>query len=122
VKRKFRITRSSDFKRVRRLGKSYTHPLIALVTLQSENENPRVGFVTGKSIGNAVVRNRIKRQLRAILTDFLPFFLKKFDIVIIAREPIRKATSVEINDLIKQLLTKAKIINPNEYDARRPTS
>jgi ribonuclease P protein component len=31
VQRKFRLTRSEDFKRVRRSGKSYAHPLVVLI-------------------------------------------------------------------------------------------
>jgi ribonuclease P protein component len=114
VKRKFRITRSIDFKRVRRLGKSYAHPLIALVTLQSEIENSRVGFITGKSIGNAVKRNHTKRQLRVILSNFLPFFVTCTDVVVIAREPIQRATYLEMQNAVKQLLLKAELIHPDE--------
>jgi ribonuclease P protein component len=122
VKRKFRITRSIDFKRVRRLGKSYAHPLIALVASQGESENTRVGFITGKSIGNAVNRNRTKRQLRAILTNFLPYFKKCSDIVIIAREPVQRATYIEMHEAVKQVLIKAALIDLDEYDAGRPAS
>ena len=117
MNRKFRITRSIDFKRVRRLGKSYAHPLIVLVALPNDCENSRVGFITGKAIGNAVKRNRIKRQLRAILSDFLPFFLRSTDAVIIAREPILKAAYLELKSVIKQLLFKAELLNPDEHNA-----
>ncbi len=122
MKRKFRITRSIDFKRVRRLGKSYAHPLIVLVASQSESENSRVGFITGKSIGNAVKRNRAKRQLRAIFSEFLPFFYKSSDVVIIAREPIQRAAHLEIKKAVHQLLIKAELIDPDENNARRPAS
>jgi ribonuclease P protein component len=90
--------------------------------MQGESENSRVGFITGKSIGNAVNRNRTKRQLRAIVAEFLPFFLKSSDIVIIAREQVQRAKYTEIKHAVKQLLTKAEIINPDKYDAGRPAS
>jgi ribonuclease P protein component len=33
---------------------------------------PRVGFVVNKAVGNAVLRNRVHRRLRAVLTTRLP--------------------------------------------------
>ena len=49
MQRKFRLTRSEDFKRVRRSGKSYAHPLVVLIvqahdqrsTSQSDSVDPR---------------------------------------------------------------------------------
>jgi ribonuclease P protein component len=120
VKRKFRITRSIDFKRVRRQGKSYAHPLFVLVSFR--NENTRVGFITGKKIGNAVTRNRKKRQLRAIFSDFLPYFLKQSEIIVIAREPVQRASFDEMRNAIKQLLIKAELIDLEEYDPGRSTN
>jgi len=35
-------------------------------------EPPRVGFVVNKAVGNAVLRNRVHRRLRAVLTARLP--------------------------------------------------
>ena len=38
MKRKFRLTSSTDFQRVRRLGKSYAHPLIVLIALERDRQ------------------------------------------------------------------------------------
>lgn len=122
MKPKFRITRAIDFKRVRHLGKTYTHPLAVLKVAQGEAENSRAGIVTGKSIGNAVVRNRAKRRLRATLSKFLPFLIKPSDLLVIAREPINIATSVDLINAVKQLLNRAELIGPEDYDAGRPAS
>ena len=76
---KFRLTRSEDFKRVRRIGKSYAHPLVVLVVQASETStHVRVGVAAGKTTGTAVHRNRAKRLLReaiATLPDILHFWL-----------------------------------------------
>jgi len=122
VKPRFRITRAIDFKRVRHLGKTYTHPLAVLKIAQGEAENSRAGIITGKSIGNAVVRNRAKRRLRATLSKFLPFLIKPSDLLVIAREPINNATSVDLINAVKQLLNRAELIDSEDYDAGRPAS
>ena len=122
MKHEFRITRSIDIKRVRRFGRSYTHPFVVLTVLQAESEISRVGFIAGKSVGNAVKRNRAKRQLRAILGKYLPFFQKSADVLLIAREPIQAAAFTDIEKAVRQLLFRAELLNLETYDTGRPTS
>lgn len=122
MKRKFRITRSIDYKRVRRSGKSYTHPLVVLVKLPNELDQSRVGIVAGKSVGNAVKRNRAKRQLRAIFSECIDSFSVPSDIVVIAREPMASSNFYEIKSAIVQLLSKANLIIRNDSDAGRPAT
>jgi ribonuclease P protein component len=111
VKRKFRITRANDFKRVRRLGKVYTHPLAVVIASEGECKTTRVGIITGKTIGNAVTRNRIKRQLRAVIANLISNLKPTIDFLIIAREPIRNAPFCDIQAAIMQLLNRAELTN-----------
>ncbi len=68
------MRRSGDFSRaVRggvRTGKSTL--VVHLAASSSETDAPSVGFVVSKAVGNAVVRNRVKRRLRAIVADRMP--------------------------------------------------
>lgn len=61
------LQKRSDFLRLRS-GKRYSTKSLVLETkaiINSENEQPaRVGYTVTKKVGNAVVRNRIKRRLR----------------------------------------------------------
>jgi len=72
VKRRFRLTRSTDFKRVRSSGKSYAHPLVVLYVTPSDGPGTRVGVTATRTVGNAVRRNRAKRLLRAAMADLMP--------------------------------------------------
>jgi ribonuclease P protein component len=49
VQRKFRLTRSEDFKRVRRSGKSYAHPLVVLIVQAHDQRSTIVPHVLGGS-------------------------------------------------------------------------
>jgi len=102
VKHEFRLTRSADFERVRQAGKSYPHPLVVLLALPNELEIVRIGVAAGKSVGNAVVRNRAKRLLRACLTSLLLDLTPGWDVIVLARKPLpdagywRTLTALEI--------------------------
>jgi ribonuclease P protein component len=110
VKRKYRITRAIDFKRVRQSGKKITHPLVVIVVAQGIEGQKRIGIVTNKAIGNAVTRNLIKRRLRAITSQLIQNVNQDVDILLIAREPIRDAPYDAIWHAIRDVFLKAEII------------
>jgi ribonuclease P protein component len=68
VQRRNRLSRSRDFDAVYRHGRSVSTRFLTLYTFAREEEpgDPRLGLAVPKAAGNAVVRNRIKRQLREI--------------------------------------------------------
>ncbi|MBU0512432.1 MAG: ribonuclease P protein component [Chloroflexi bacterium] len=110
MKRKFRLTRSTDFKRVRRFGKSYAHPLIVLISQPNELHTPRFGVAAGRSVGNAVRRNRAKRQIRETIRPLIPTIQSGWDIILLARKPIAAATYSEIEAAIYSLLRRASLL------------
>ncbi|MCX0278171.1 ribonuclease P protein component [Nocardia zapadnayensis] len=69
-----RIHQGDDFRRVFRTGRraGTKHLVIHFLSTLDESHAPRVGFVVSRAVGNAVVRNRVKRRLRAILHTRLP--------------------------------------------------
>jgi ribonuclease P protein component len=113
VNRNFRLTNSIDFKRVRRFGKSYAHPLVMLVILPVSNEKTRFGVIAGRSVGNAVQRNRAKRMLREALRIIRPQIKPGWDVILISRYPILKAELAEIQDTLNQLFEKANLMSNN---------
>ena len=115
MQRNFRLTRSEDFKRVRRDGKSYAHPLVVLIALTSDdNVQPhvRVGVAAGKSVGTAVYRNRTKRLLREAMRSLLPDIASNLDLVLIARPALASATLADTQRALLNLLQRAKILTP----------
>jgi ribonuclease P protein component len=115
VQRSFRLTRSEDFKRVRRDGKSYAHPLVVLIALNNEeNDQPqvRVGVAAGKSVGRAVDRNRAKRLLREAMRSLLPDIASRVDLILIAKPTLASASLADTRNALLQLLQRAQLYLP----------
>ena len=67
---------------------------------------PRVGFVVSKAVGNAVVRNRTKRRLRAAMASQLPGIPTGVDVVVRAQPAAAHASFQELADGVEPLLRK----------------
>lgn len=67
---------------------------------------PRVGFVVSKGVGNAVVRNRTKRRLRAAVATELAGIPAGADVVVRAQPAAARATYAELSESLKPLLHK----------------
>ena len=110
MKRRFRLTKSTDFKRVRSLGRSYAHPLIVLIAQSYPQETTRVAVVAGVAVGGAVVRNRIKRRLRACIAEVLPVLQPGWDLILIARKTSGQASFQEIRQAVLKLLNQSGVM------------
>jgi ribonuclease P protein component len=107
------LTSTTDFERVRRFGKSYAHPFVVLVVLPNEMDQSRFGISAGRSIGNAVQRNRAKRILRETVRPLIPAIVTGWDLVILARKPMANARFDEIGAALTNLLTQARLLEKN---------
>jgi ribonuclease P protein component len=112
VRRKFRLTRSEDFKRVRRSGKSYAHPLVVLIVQTHDQPRVKVGVAAGRTVGTAVYRNRAKRLLREAMRTLIPNITPGLDLILIARPGLVTATLEETRQALLTLLQRAKSLIP----------
>lgn len=83
------LKRRAEFLRTRGGGRASTQAFVIEGKVRTERveAGPRFGFTVTKKIGNAVVRNRIRRRLKAAIAE-LPSGRTRagFDYVIIARD------------------------------------
>lgn len=110
MQRKFRLTRSTDFKRVRRTGKSYAHPLVVLVVKANEVSRVRVGVTAGRSVGGAVQRNRAKRLLREAMRPLLPDLPTGWDMILVARSALLSTSLQDTRQVLTGLLHRAQLL------------
>ncbi len=59
-----RLKKRSDFLKAAKAAKWAAKGLVLQARVRGDADGPRVGFTVTKRVGNAVVRNRIKRRLR----------------------------------------------------------
>lgn len=96
-------------------GKGQKIPVTSLVLQllkRNDNEPGRVGFTATKKVGNSVVRNRIKRRLRAAIQEVAQdISFDGIDLVMIGRQ---KTFDRPYQDIIKDLykaLGKAGVVS-----------
>ncbi len=89
-----RLRSSADFGvTVRRGRRAGTRLLVVHVATADDQAPAKVGFVAGKAVGNAVVRNRTKRRLRALTAPLLPQLVPGVRVVVRANPAAAGATS-----------------------------
>ena len=64
MQRQRRLTRTTRISQIHRQGRSVANGLLVFRLLPNDMERSRFCIVAGKRVGNAVVRNRVKRRLR----------------------------------------------------------
>ena len=124
--RRPRLTRSADFDRVYRRGRSAATRTFVLYAFPSAKDEPdaspessaRLGVSVGRRVGGAVERNRVKRMLREAfwaLDDRLP---AGHDFVIVARagsaELADEAGLDGVRDELAELLARLEAPAPGQ--------
>lgn len=108
-----RLTRPTEFARVQSEGTTYRGRLLALGVLATKEEGIfRVGFVTSKRVGGAVVRNRLRRQLREIVRTQQVRMRKGIWCVVIARPAAARISYQTLKDEWLRLAERASILAP----------
>ena len=99
------LNKPAQFTAVRVSGSAWHTPHFILSRRDRDEDGQSIGFVLTKKIGNAVVRNRIKRRLRALAREILPEMAEKGDYVFIGKKPCLDA---EAETLKKDVLWALK--------------
>ncbi len=91
-----RLSRSADFDRVFRNGRSHAgREFVLYVFPRGEAEGPRLGLSVSRKVGGAVDRNRLKRLLREAFASEQDRLDASLDVVIVARREARELAERE---------------------------
>jgi ribonuclease P protein component len=107
-----RISRSAEFDRVYRQGRSVANRYLVLYTFpRVDGDAPRLGLSVGRKVGGAVDRNRVKRLVREAFGAEQAKDWSGYDVVVVARPAARELAVVEglggMRGAVGELLTKA---------------
>ncbi|HET8926287.1 MAG TPA: ribonuclease P protein component [Microbacterium sp.] len=103
-----RLTRGSDYKQVVRRGsRCAAAHTVTHVLASPEGADVRFGFIVSKQVGTAVVRNTVRRRLKAVCADALPAVRPGTDVVIRALPSAASATYLQLRDDVQRCLRRA---------------
>ena len=104
------LKKNKDYRKVYNRGKSVADRQMVLYFLKNNEELCRFGFTVSKKVGNAVIRNRIRRLFREACRLNAQKFPWGFDFVLLARRQSVGLKYQQVEDSLLKLLTR---INSN---------
>ncbi|MGL5978547.1 MAG: ribonuclease P protein component [Erysipelotrichaceae bacterium] len=89
MKKRYRVCKSREFKAILSNKRFFASPTIVLYVKPRAQERSRVGISVSKRMGNAVKRNKIKRQVRMMVQEVYNF-QEEFDTIVLIRDQYNK--------------------------------
>ncbi|MGD6858083.1 ribonuclease P protein component [Bacillus infantis] len=123
MKKEFRVKKNKEFQEAFKKGKSFANRQFVIYALKKTGqEHFRIGLSVSKKIGNAVVRNQIKRYVRQAFHELDATIHNEYDYVIIARKPVADMGFHEIKNSLTHVLKVGKVLRgPGHHrDRQKP--
>jgi ribonuclease P protein component len=102
------LKKNEDFNRIIKNNKPYKTKYFYIYLEWTNEKIYHFGLSVGKKIGNAVRRNKVKRQIKEILSK--NNYQKNFNCIIIVRKEINNVNFFEIEEELNKSLKKLSII------------
>ena len=94
----------ADFDRIESKGRTRTDRLLIIRFVPNDLDHDRFGISTGRRLGNAVQRNRVRRRVREILRPLTVRDGDGWDVLVVARPASVGATFEELRTALERLL------------------
>ena len=111
MKKQYRVKQSQEIELILKENKKVYNPYFSLYKKQNpETSHFRYAISVGKKIGNAVVRNRVKRQVTAIIDSLKLNLDSNTDVFVIVRPRVLELEFKDMEKQLEYLFKKHKIL------------
>jgi len=104
------LSRLQEFAAIQEHGTVRSTGLITARFLRTNLEITRFGLATGRRVGGAVTRNRVRRRIREALREMAGSFRPGWDVLIIARPAIVDADHVALVGALRRTLERGGVL------------
>ena len=108
--KKYRVRKNEDFSYIINKKRKIANSSFVIYYDNRKEKHSRVGISVSKKLGNAVKRNKIKRQVRMMLSNIYDFDHHKYDLIIIVRNNYLEKSFIDNQNSLEKLIKKAIII------------
>jgi ribonuclease P protein component len=117
-----RLSRSAEFERVYRQGRSTANRHLVLYAFpNAASDRPRLGLSVSRKVGGAVERNKVKRMLRESFARVEPTLRDGHDVVLVARpsaaELVEREGLAGVDGALEELIVKGGLRDRHEPHA-----
>ena len=109
MKKKYRVKNPIEFQHIIHKGSKFANMSFVLYVEEKGTISSRIGISLSKKIGNAVERNKIKRQVRMMCQELIDFDTYPKDLIIIVRFGYKNLNYINNKKNLEKLLNKATI-------------
>ncbi|MBQ7105343.1 MAG: ribonuclease P protein component [Bacilli bacterium] len=106
MKKKFIVKEHVDFTNIIQKGKYYKSKYFIIYIKKNDLEHYRFGISVGKKVGNAVIRNKVKRQMRMIIDNYKKNYQIGMDYIIIIRSNYVEGAFLDIKNAFEDIINK----------------
>lgn len=112
MQKRLRLRKREDFSRVFKHGKAAAnHQFVLYYKPSAEAESFRIGVSASKKVGNAVVRNRIRRRVKEAVRHMEQKVSLRVDIVLIVRKPAIELGHEELKKSLHHVFKRAGLLS-----------
>lgn len=109
MEKRYRLRKNIEFKKVYSHGKNYWNRNLVLYIKRNGLKETRIGYTITKKIGNAVVRNKIRRRMKEIYRLNFANIKEGYDLIFICKKNIVDLSYDELENSMIHIMKIAKV-------------
>ena len=109
LSKQYRLRNGDQITDLRQRGRSWQNRWFVLVKGANDCPTSRFAFSVSRRLGKAVIRNRLRRVMRDCIRRRLPTLQSGWDVLLIARLPVRDAPYEQIDGAIADILSQSRL-------------